>query len=751
MLTKKVKFKNVMVVFVVIMVIVFSYGCSMTPMGKSNDEIIQKYQSNVKLDPASIRDRVGIYYPEIKRGSTLPSVVDLSDNMPPVKSQGGQGSCTSWAVGYAAMTYLEKMENNNKDLNLPINQFSPAFFYNQIHEGFVAQILDMAVEKGCIQWPYLPYNQNDSSSQPSITALTQALKFRASSWQYLDKSIESLKTVLASGKVVIFVTASYHDLYALSKDNPIFDTTDGNKYGYHALCMVGYDDNKHAFKFINSWGDDWGIDGYGWYSYDFIGTPVFADAYLLFDRPNKSVANPKIIHYYSSGSEALIHYAKNNGLWTNVPGIYMAKESDNWFVTAIDNTNDFTFCFYNSGWDSNNGQNYHTNLQEVWVKNGQVYNNNPDITEIIVNFFDKDTNEPIIHKTVSLTNLSTDEYQSKWSAETGTIRFENVENANYKLSSTSYSEYLFDGYKQEYFSTFTINNSDHFENIYMIHCIGGAGIYFNIEDEYYSYNPLIGSTADLYKDGDFFRTIDIGKMSNSTAHSSLNQLPFGEYRVVLDSTINSINYTGELSFTITEDDHYFSGDMNVTKNISDHKIIHYYNNNFSDSYIHYQNDNGEWTLSPGIKMNKEAYNWNSMTINDRDSITFCFNNGNGNWDSNDGNNYTTNITECWVKNGMIYTKLPVDNDNTTFNATINHLSSNYTVKIYGSFNNSNWQTPITMNKVDSNKWSISTHINEAQFEYKYVAEDENGNKIWESYSGNRNGQYAATFNETVYF
>ena len=41
----------------------------------------------------------------------------------------------------------------------------------------------------------------------------------------------------------------------------------------HALCIVGYDDDKYggAFEIINSWGSRWGNDGYMWIRYeDFV-------------------------------------------------------------------------------------------------------------------------------------------------------------------------------------------------------------------------------------------------------------------------------------------------------------------------------------------------------------------------------------------------------------------------------------------------------------------------------------------------
>jgi len=65
--------------------------------------------------------------------------------------------------------------------------------------------------------------------------------------------------------------------------------------GFHAVVLVGYDDAKKALELRNSWGADWGEDGYAWMSYDLvtageytvtyngntIETPFFFDAYHL--------------------------------------------------------------------------------------------------------------------------------------------------------------------------------------------------------------------------------------------------------------------------------------------------------------------------------------------------------------------------------------------------------------------------------------------------------------------------------------
>jgi hypothetical protein len=49
--------------------------------------------------------------------------------------------------------------------------------------------------------------------------------------------------------------------------------------GGHGLLLVAYDFDKKAFKFKNSWGDDWGDGGYGWMTFDYLKTYVYGGYY----------------------------------------------------------------------------------------------------------------------------------------------------------------------------------------------------------------------------------------------------------------------------------------------------------------------------------------------------------------------------------------------------------------------------------------------------------------------------------------
>ena len=94
-------------------------------------------------------------------------------------------------------------------------------------------------------------------------------------------------------------------------------------------------------------------------------------------------------HYFHGSWETVnIHYCLENcenvPNWTEVPGMIMQNEGSSWFEYEGENWDGYVeFVFNdNSGtWDNNSEKNYKTELQEFWVKNGEIHPSNPDEPE----------------------------------------------------------------------------------------------------------------------------------------------------------------------------------------------------------------------------------------------------------------------------------------------------------------------------------------------------------------------------------
>lgn len=237
-----------------------------------------------------------------KAGAVLPSTFDFSSKMPPVQNQGGQNSCVGWAVGYYLKTYHEGLEEL-WNIQLTANEFSPSWVYNQINSGrdngsLVSDAMDLIVKNGCDTLANFPYQATDYLRKPDAASVIRGEHYKAYEWYTLPMDVATIKGVIAGGNAVVFRFELFPDFDNLSTSNPVYDNASGTSRGGHAVCVVGYDDAKQAFKVVNSWGNTWGTwmsdadqtkgKGYGWVSYNFIATqnPIGLGAWVLVDWKN---------------------------------------------------------------------------------------------------------------------------------------------------------------------------------------------------------------------------------------------------------------------------------------------------------------------------------------------------------------------------------------------------------------------------------------------------------------------------------
>lgn len=259
----------------------------------------QNHQTGAVLEDAKEYEKIPLAMTPAR--GNLPVAVDLSDRFPAPGDQGNQGSCVGWAVAYALKSYQEKVERRWPG-NAPSYQFSPAFIYNQIkHEGggaYISEAMDFLVRNGAVSLEQFPYHESDDNRMPSSSLQSAAREYAIAAWRRIDLTQTSdTRNHLASGFPVVIgmkVSKSFHS----HQGGTVYSYNPAeNDDGSHAMCVVGYDDNRRAVKLINSWGKSWGDGGFAWVSYDTFLQKV-REAYVAQDvvvnRPG-DLPDPKTI------------------------------------------------------------------------------------------------------------------------------------------------------------------------------------------------------------------------------------------------------------------------------------------------------------------------------------------------------------------------------------------------------------------------------------------------------------------------
>ncbi len=274
--------------------------------------------------------------------------------LPPVNSQGSQGSCTAWAVGYYLKSYQENRENNRTNLSQrsdPGNICSPAFIYNMIHVNgdggsYFSDAFKILNDFGCPSLTDMPYDDDDYTTWPDRDDYENSIPRRTQLpggeyyWLRLDSetALNQVKQLVQDGHVLVFGINVYYNYDHVSSYGNVYAIADqsGSNRGGHAQLIVGYDDSivtsdgTGAFRVVNSWGSGWGDSGFYWISYQAIsyGSPLaYGYAYWVEDRSGYS-SNQKVEFRFDH------NYSRETSSW-----IYVAGQRKDFLDLSVNSVN----------------------------------------------------------------------------------------------------------------------------------------------------------------------------------------------------------------------------------------------------------------------------------------------------------------------------------------------------------------------------------------------------------------------------
>ncbi|HAF76898.1 MAG TPA: cysteine protease, partial [Maribacter sp.] len=199
---------------------------------------------------------------------------------PTIKNQGGYGTCVGWASAYYGRTIIESRLNNELDtVEINKNAFSPVFTYlNANVEGdyncqggaFIGKAMETMVNKGV---PYYKDFNVMCETEISNDLLKLAEEHKIKDFARLfgsdepaEEKVDNVKRSLINGNPVVIGFKVEESFYSAKT---VFEPDNLGSDGGHAMCVVGFDDDKYggSFEVINSWGPSWGNNGYMWIRY----------------------------------------------------------------------------------------------------------------------------------------------------------------------------------------------------------------------------------------------------------------------------------------------------------------------------------------------------------------------------------------------------------------------------------------------------------------------------------------------------
>lgn len=267
------------------------------------DQISSKLKALGQQDSIkTMLKKVGVAKPA--KPAALLGRIDLRNWCAPIENQEDIGSCTA----QAAVGLVEYFERRAFGKHIDASRL---FLYkttrNLLHwtgdtGAFLRTAMGALVLFGVPPEEYWPYRTADFDKEPPAFCYAFAQSFQAISYFCLDplatpkdKLLERIKTFLAGGLPSMFGFSVYSSIDQADDDGLIPFPTPGDRLeGGHAVMAVGYDDNLKiknplpgggettgALLIRNSWGSNWGEEGYGWLPYDYVLTGLAEDWWSL--------------------------------------------------------------------------------------------------------------------------------------------------------------------------------------------------------------------------------------------------------------------------------------------------------------------------------------------------------------------------------------------------------------------------------------------------------------------------------------
>jgi C1A family cysteine protease len=190
-----------------------------------------------------------------------------------IKDQGRCGSCYAFGL-YSAMESCIKIKKNKSNYFIDLSEQYMVSCGTEWISGifgcegaYMSSILKFVEIYGAIPESCFPYKSSNGYLPPCADKCEDWNKYKKEiiGWSSISPSQPSMKNALINFGPLVTGMEIYENFLTYSEG--IYEPS-GDLLGYHLVSIVGYNDNPGYWICKNSWGTDWGEDGWFRIKYD---------------------------------------------------------------------------------------------------------------------------------------------------------------------------------------------------------------------------------------------------------------------------------------------------------------------------------------------------------------------------------------------------------------------------------------------------------------------------------------------------
>ncbi len=208
---------------------------------------------------------------EIK-AENLPASASLKNYCPKVGNQLDNLTSAGWATAYYAATMLHAKQSGKMDEEvISSGSFAPTFTHLAVQKDAVncndpisiKESLEVLADLGAPRLKDFPYFCPEDAEPPAQQPAISGYRRLFNTFDSDELKIQKVKTAIHQGLPVI-IALQTNSSFCNPGEVWTPSRADEQASKHHAICIIGFDDIQYggSFELINSWGKDWGINGY---------------------------------------------------------------------------------------------------------------------------------------------------------------------------------------------------------------------------------------------------------------------------------------------------------------------------------------------------------------------------------------------------------------------------------------------------------------------------------------------------------